>query len=70
MKELADGYLLAGIFVDDILFVNASDNKEAVQNAVKALSKYYEIKYSDTLEKFLGAEFEELDEGIYMHLNQ
>ena len=69
MKELADGYLLAGI-LDDILFVNASDNKEAVQNAVKALSKYYEIKYSDTLEKFLGAEFEELDEGIYMHLNQ
>ena len=27
-------------------------------------------KYSDTLEMFLGADFEELDEGIHMHLNQ
>jgi hypothetical protein len=41
-----------------------------VQSVVKALSAYYKIKYSDTLEKFLGAEFEETDEGIYMHLNQ
>jgi hypothetical protein len=59
-----------GIFVDDILFINATGDDGAVKAVVDSLSKHYQIKLNDKLEKFLRAEFEETEEGIYMHLNQ
>lgn len=70
IKEIDEGYILCGIFVDDILFINVSEDVDALGKVVRLLSKHYEIKYDDKLDKFLGAEFEEKEEGIYMHLNQ
>jgi hypothetical protein len=70
VKEIEGGYILCGIFVDDLLLVNVSDDADALRNVVSTLSKHYEIKYDDKLEKFLGAEFEEREDGIYIHLNQ
>jgi hypothetical protein len=70
VKEIDSGYTLCGIFVDDLLFINVSDDEGALGKVVLLLSKHYEIKFDDKLEKFLGAEFEEREEGIYMHLNQ
>jgi hypothetical protein len=70
VKEIDSGYILCGIFVDDLLFINVSDDEGALGKVVLLLSKHYEIKFDDKLEKFLGAEFEEREEGIYMHLNQ
>jgi hypothetical protein len=70
VKEIDRGYILCGILVDDLLFINVSDDEDALGKVVRLLSKHYEIKYDDKLEKFLGAEFEEREEGIYMHLNQ
>ena len=70
VKETDGGYVICGIFVDDLLFINVSDDSDALGKVVRTLSKHYEMKYDDKLEKFLGAEFEEREEGIYMHLNQ
>ena len=69
IKEIDGGYVLCGIFVDDILFINVSNDEDALGKVVRLLSEHYEIKFDDKLEKFLGAEFEEREEGIYMHLN-
>jgi hypothetical protein len=70
IKKVGDCYILVGIFVDDILFINATGDDGAVKVVVHSLSKYYQIKLNEKLEKFLGAEFEETEEGIFMHLNQ
>lgn len=69
-KDVGDGYILVGIFVDDILFINMSGDVDGLKKVVRSLSKYYEVKFDEKLDKFLGAEFEEVKEGIYMHLGQ
>lgn len=69
-KEVENGYILAGIFVDDILFINMSGDADGLKKVVSSLSEFYEVKFEEHLEKFLGAEFEEIDDGIYMHLGQ
>jgi hypothetical protein len=69
-KEVENGYILAGIFVDDILFINMSGDTDGLKKVVRSLSEFYEVKFEEQLEKFLGAEFEEIEEGIYMHLGQ
>ena len=69
-KEVDNGYILAGIFVDDILFINMSGDADGLKKVVRSLSEFYEVKFEEQLDKFLGAEFEEIGEGIYMHLGQ
>lgn len=64
------GWLILGNFVDDLLFLNATSNPHAVKELVADLDQHYVVKLQSELEKFLGAEFVSLPEGIVMHLNQ
>jgi hypothetical protein len=70
LKKLERGYILVGIFVDDILFVNMSDVPNAIEREVLLLSEHYEVKFTSKLEKFLGAQFDETEVGIVMHHSQ
>ena len=71
VKRLQDGeWLGLGNFVDDLISLNATSNPLAIQELFDDLRVHYEVKFQSTLEKFLGAEFETLPQGIFMHLNQ
>jgi hypothetical protein len=70
LKPEGDGFVVAGIFVDDMIFINATTDLNALSRLTKELSKHYEIKLDESLAKFLGCEFVETVEGVYMHLNQ
>ena len=71
-KSYADGgWMVLGNFVDDLLFLNATSNPNAVQELIDDLDQHYVVKLQTDLEKFLGAEFISLkQQGIFMHLNQ
>ena len=70
VKETASGFLVIGVFVDDMLMVNLSDDKDAFSTIREALLEHYVISFDGSLSKFLGAEFEETKEGLFMHSNQ
>lgn len=71
IKTYSDGgWLILGNFVDDLLFLNATSNPNAVKELVADLDQHYVVKLQSELEKFLGAEFVSLPQGIFMHLNQ
>ena len=70
-KDLGDGQLIAvGTFVDDLLWLNVSDSPDAIEKIVADLKGHYEVKLASSLEKFLGANFRETEDGIFMHLRQ
>jgi hypothetical protein len=61
--------VIVGLFVDDMLLINYSTDPNALDNLInKELSTHFKIKYSPDLDKFLGAEFNIIEDGIYMHL--
>ncbi|KAG8463413.1 hypothetical protein KFE25_004924 [Diacronema lutheri] len=69
VKETAPGeYLIAGGFVDDLIFLNLTRSARAIEELAASLRPHYEIKLSARLDKFLGAIFETWSDGIYMHL--
>lgn len=69
VKDVAPGeYLIAGGFVDDLIFLNLTRSPTAIEKLASSLRKHYEIKLSDRLDKFLGAVFEPWSDGLYMHL--
>lgn len=70
IKRVETGILVIGHFVDDLLFLNLSKEALAFAGIKKALLGKYEVRYSDKLKKFLGAQFEETEHGLYLHLEQ
>ena len=70
LKKIASGYLVIGVFVDDMLMVNLSDEKDAFSAIREALLEHYVISFDGSLSKFLGAEFEKTTDGLFMHSNQ
>jgi len=68
--EVETGILVIGHFVDDLLFLNLSKDTHAFAGIKQALLGKYEVRYSDKLRKFLGAQFEEKEDGLYLHLEQ
>jgi hypothetical protein len=64
------GFILVGIFVDDLLVINATGDPNAITELWTALGRYYDVKAETKLTKFLGAEYTELPEGLHLHLNQ
>jgi hypothetical protein len=70
VKETDEGFVLIGVFVDDLLAINATENPHAVDEVWASLKEFYEVKADDKLSKFLGAEYEEGPDGIHLHLNQ
>jgi hypothetical protein len=70
VKEVDGGFVLVGVFVDDLLVINATGNPGAVDEVWAALKQFYDVKTEGKLSKFLGAEFDECEEGLFLHLNQ
>jgi hypothetical protein len=69
IRPHADGIVVVGLFVDDMLLINHSTDPDSLDNLInQELSAYFKIKYSPNLDKFLGAEFNTTEDGIYMHL--
>ena len=69
VKKIRPGdYLIAGGFVDDLIFLNLTRSPSAIEELAASLKKHYEIKLSERLDKFLGAIFEPWSDGLYMHL--
>lgn len=70
-RDNADGrWMVLGNFVDDLIVLNATTNPHAVEELFVDLADHYEVKYTANLKKFLGAEFEIVADGIYLHLHQ
>jgi hypothetical protein len=70
VREMPTGFILVGIFVDDLLVINATGDPNAITELWTALGRYYDVKAETKLTKFLGAEYTELPEGLHLHLNQ
>ena len=70
VKEVDGWFVLVGVFVDDLLVINATGNPGAVDEVWAALKQFYDVKTEGKLSKFLGAEFEECEEVLFLHLNQ
>jgi hypothetical protein len=69
LRPHADGIVIVGLFVDDMLLINFTTDPNSLDNLInKELSTHFKIKYSPDLDKFLGAEFNITEDGIYMHL--
>jgi hypothetical protein len=62
------GYLSLGIFVDDFVGLNASDDPNAFRGLAESLKDCFEVTVT-LLERFLGAQFDIESEGIRMHLS-
>jgi hypothetical protein len=61
--------VIVGLFVDDMLLINYWTDPNSLENLInKELSANFKIKNSPDLDKFLGAEFNITEDGIYMHL--
>lgn len=69
-QTLAGGMLVIGHFVDDLLLLNFSSDFNALTRVKAALLDHFEVRFSDTLDKFLGVEFSVSPHGIRMHLHQ
>lgn len=68
-KEYGSGEsVIAGGFVDDLIFLNLTRNPRAIEELAADLKQHYEIILSDRLDKFLGAIFEQWSDGLYMHV--
>jgi len=63
------GFIAVGVFVDDMLALNASANSLAFKELADSLKEHYVITHQD-LDKFLGVQFEIGKTGIRMHLTQ
>ena len=63
------GFLAIGVYVDDMLAFNASDNPKAIQELAADLEEHYRITLAP-LDKFLGCQLTVTEEGILMHLSQ
>jgi len=70
VKKVESGLLIVGVFVDDMLMVNLTSDAAAFEKLKSALLERYVIAFDGSLSKFLGAEFEELEEGLFMHSSQ
>ena len=68
-KEMeSDECIIAGAFVDDLIFLNLTSHPHAIEDLGEQLRDHYEIKIESELEKFLGAIFERHEDGLLMHL--
>ena len=68
-KDMDDGgYLSLGIFVDDLVGLNATSDPHAFRSLADSLRDSFEVEVTH-LEKFLGAQFDITDAGIRMHLS-
>lgn len=70
IKEVKGGIIIIGHFVDDLIMVNLGSDTGALKAVQEALLTHFMVNFSDTLDKFLGAQFDTLEEGIHMHLHQ
>lgn len=70
VKKTAHGLLVIGHFVDDLILLNLTDDPDAFRDVRAALCERHEIKFAERLEKFVGAQFEVTEDGIYMHLSK
>lgn len=68
VKETDTGILVIGHFVDDLILVNLTRDPHAFEPVKEEMRGKYEVKYSGSLDKFLGAEFEETEDGLRLHL--
>jgi hypothetical protein len=68
-KETGAGFIVVGLFVDDLFLLHAGDNRDELHNLMMDLLQFYLIKFDDNLGELLGAEFEHHPDGIHMHLN-
>jgi hypothetical protein len=67
-KDMAcGGYLSLGIFVDDLVGLNASADADAFKGLAASLKDCFEVVVT-VLDKFLGAQFDIESQGIRMHL--
>jgi hypothetical protein len=58
-----------GVFVDDIVGLNATADRNALQDLADSLKDDFEIEVTK-LEKFLGAQYKVQEDGVLMHLTQ
>jgi DNA-binding ferritin-like protein (Dps family) len=63
------GYMCVGVFVDDIVGLNVTNDRNALQELADSLKDDFEIKVTK-LEKFLGAQYDVGEDGVRMHLTQ
>jgi hypothetical protein len=55
LRPHADGIVIVGLFVDDMLLINYLTDSNALDNLTnKELSTHFKIKYSPDLDKFQG----------------
>jgi hypothetical protein len=62
------GYLSLGIFLDDLVGLNASSDPNAFRGLAESLKDCFEVSVTK-LERFLGAQFDIESKGIRMHLS-
>jgi hypothetical protein len=68
-KDMKDGgHLSLGIFVDDLVGLNATQDPHAFKGLADSLRDSFEVEVTK-LDKFLGAQFDITDQGIRMHLS-
>jgi hypothetical protein len=68
-RDLAnDGFLSIGIFVDDLVGLNGSDDPDAFRGLAASLESCFEVKVT-VLDRFLGAQYDVEPHGVRMHLS-
>ncbi len=71
VKDLGDdGFIVIGHFVDDLMVLNATSDQDAIDKLFKELEGAFKTRRLGQLSKFLGAEFERIERGVHLHLNQ